>query len=55
MYRIYHPNLVPVTNKYLAQKQFIKDRKDLKNNVRFFFYFHSNLFIILDRLKMHMV
>jgi hypothetical protein len=35
MHRSY-PNLVSVSNKYLAQKKFIKDQEDYKNNVNFF-------------------
>lgn len=35
MHRSY-PNLVPVSNKYLAQKEFIKEQEEHKNNVKIF-------------------
>lgn len=39
MYRS-HQNLLPVTNKYLAQKQFAKDDEHYKNSVRSFDVFY---------------
>jgi hypothetical protein len=56
------PNLVPVTNKYLAQKQFEKDLETYKINVRCLYFgrkkkeqFSFNIFVFFfDRLKMHM-
>jgi hypothetical protein len=50
----FQPNLVPVANKYLARKQFLKDQEDHKNNVRFSCLSFFDVFIIIHRLKMHM-
>ena len=30
-----HPNLVPVANKYLEHKKFLKEQEEHKNNVGF--------------------
>ncbi len=47
MHRSY-PNVVPVANKYLGHKQFLKDQADLEHNVRFYLIFIMKIKIFLD-------
>ncbi len=54
MYRSYE-NLVPVTNKYLAHKEFLKEEEVYKNKVKFFCLFRFHLFGNMNRLKICMV
>lgn len=56
MYRSY-PNLLPVTNKYLAQKQFEKEEEFYKNSVRTFhriFPYGNSSRVFLSSLKISM-